>query len=53
MGFHADKTKPPVGKTHVKYFLDTGKVAPYCRMFAICFLLSIRQCCDANKILVI
>ncbi|XP_045159715.2 pancreatic triacylglycerol lipase-like [Mercenaria mercenaria] len=31
MGFHADKTKPPAGKTHVKYFLDTGKVAPYCR----------------------
>ncbi|KAL4235957.1 hypothetical protein ACF0H5_004345 [Mactra antiquata] len=31
MGFHADRTKPAPGKTHVKYYLDTGTTAPFCR----------------------
>ncbi|KAK3612361.1 hypothetical protein CHS0354_011082, partial [Potamilus streckersoni] len=31
MGFHADRAKPPAGTTNVKYFLDTGKSAPFCR----------------------
>lgn len=39
MGFHADKAKPPPGKTHVKYFLDTGKNAPYCSMLSYTILV--------------
>jgi len=31
MGLHADKTKPPRGTTHVKFFLETAPHAPYCR----------------------
>ncbi|XP_021343702.1 pancreatic triacylglycerol lipase-like isoform X2 [Mizuhopecten yessoensis] len=31
MGLHADRVKPPHGTSHVKYYLETGSAAPFCR----------------------
>ncbi|XP_060081751.1 pancreatic triacylglycerol lipase-like [Ylistrum balloti] len=31
MGLHADRVKPPPGTHNVKYYLETGSDAPFCR----------------------